>query len=303
MKKIFYILALSIITSYVHSQQITIKAEIETENKKEENGEVKRETSESNSPDNDTTRIKLKKMEILIVSKEDHADTSFSLGNKKDDEDKKDKDDKDEKNSHWAGLDIGVNGYLTPSNSVTLPSQDGFMDLNYARSIHFAFNFFEKGIPLYKDYAKVVTGLGVDFNSYSFKNNISLMTNRDSTWGVTDTTLKFQKNKLKTTYLNLPLLLAFNTSSNPDKAFHFAAGVIFGYRIGSKTKQTYTVGKEDYTPKVKGDYNLSPFRYSATVRMGYGSYNLFASYSLVSLFEKNKGPELYPFNAGISLLF
>ena len=77
---------------------------------------------------------------------------------------------------------------------------------------------------------------------------------------------------------------------------------MLGYRLGSKTKQKYE--ENDKTQKVKdrNDYNLNDFRLNAVVRLGYGDFTVFASYSLTELFEDNKGPELYPFTVGISLV-
>ncbi len=208
----------------------------------------------------------------------------------------------EERNKHWAGLYLGVNGYLSPQNSLNLSSKSSFLDLNYAKSIHFAFNFLEKDIHLKKDYAMLVTGLGVDFNTYALKNNVTLQSDKNSVWGVTDTINKFTKNKLKTTFVNVPLLLAFNTNANPDKAFHVAAGVVVGYNIFTKTKQRFDFAGDEINAKIKNDYNINPFRYSATVQLGYGDYNLYASYALSPLFKGGKGPELYPFTVGIRIL-
>lgn len=252
---------------------------------------VEEDTLEPDDPD--TTKINLKKMKILIIENEDRGTDS--------DTEKPDEDDED-RNKHWAGLYLGVNGFSTPQYSLNLPAKSGFMELNYAKSLHFAFNFIEKDIHLYKDYAMLVTGLGVDFNTYALKNNVTLLANNNTVWGVTDSINKFTKNKLKTTFVNVPVLLAFNTDANSDKAFHFAAGMIFGYDLITKTKQRFNIAGNEINSKVKTDYNINPFRYSATVQLGYGDYNLYASYALNSLFKGGKGPELYPFTVGIRVL-
>lgn len=244
--------------------------------------------------DPDTTRINLKRVKVLIIEKDDEEKTDTGRAKSK-------KDDHDG-NRHWAGLYLGVNGFLTPQNSLNLPAKAGFMDLNYAKSLHFAFNFLEKDIHLHKDYAMLVTGLGVDFNAYALKNNITLQKSNNSVFGLTDTINKFTRNKLKTTFVNVPLLLAFNTNSDPDKGFHIAAGMIFGYAISTKTKQRYDLGGDEINSKIKDDYFINPFRYSATMQVGYGDFNLYASYALNPLFKGAKGPELYPFTVGIRLL-
>lgn len=245
--------------------------------------------------DQDTTRINLKKMQILIIEDEHGEEKRKEKKSSK-------KDDDDDRNKHWSGLYLGVNGFSTPQYSLNLPAKADFMELNYARSIHFAFNFLEKDIHLYKDYVMLVTGLGFDFNTYALKNNVTLQANNSMVWGVTDTITRFTRNKLKTTFVNVPVLFAFNTHPDPDKAFHFAAGMIFGYDIVTKTKQRYDFGGEEINSKVKNDYNINPFRPSATVQLGYGGFNLYASYALNPLFKGGRGPELYPFTVGIRVL-
>ncbi|MBL4658641.1 MAG: PorT family protein [Flavobacteriales bacterium] len=203
---------------------------------------------------------------------------------------------------HWSGIDIGANGLLTPGNETTAPDGFEFLELNYGKSFSIGLNMLEKNIPLYQNHITLVTGLGVEFNHYAFKNNTSLQSNNDSIWAYEETVVNFQKNKLKTTFLKVPLMLGFSTSEYSRKSFHLAAGVVLGYKLGSKLKQKYEFEGDKYTPKVKGDYNIQPFRYSATVRMGYGNFSLFADYALSRMFEKNRGPELYPFSIGFTLM-
>jgi hypothetical protein len=38
------------------------------------------------------------------------------------------------------------------------------------------------------------------------------------------------------------------------------------------------------------------------VRIGYGNLDLYASYALTSMFQKNEGPQLYPFSVGITII-
>lgn len=208
----------------------------------------------------------------------------------------------DEFSIHWEGVDIGVNGLLTPDNATTAPEGYDFLELDYGKSFSIGLNMLEKNIPLYQNHITLVTGLGVEFNHYSFKNNTSLQSNNDSIWAFEETVVNFQKNKLKTTFLEVPLMLGFSTNKNLNKSFHLAAGVVLGYKLGSKIKQKYEFEGDKYKPKVKGDYNIQPFRYSATVRMGYGNFSLFADYALSPMFEKNRGPELYPFSVGFTLM-
>ena len=48
-------------------------------------------------------------------------------------------------------------------------------------------------------------------------------------------------------------------------------------------------------------FYMNPFKLDAIAKIGWGVLNLYATYSLTPMFQKNKGPELYPFAIGISL--
>lgn len=202
---------------------------------------------------------------------------------------------------HWLGIDIGINGYLNKDNTLELPEEYDFLKLKLHRSISVSINFFEKNINLYKNYVNLVTGLGFEFNNYRFEGNITLIPGYDTISFIKDTISIFKKNKLTTTFLNLPLLLEFNTGKKPNKSFHFATGMIFGVKLRSYTKQVFETEDKKNKLKVVDDFNLSPFKLGVTVRIGYGNLNFFANYSLSGLFEEGKGPELHPFTAGISL--
>ncbi len=97
-------------------------------------------------------------------------------------------------------------------------------------------------------------------------------------------------------------MLEFNSSNSRSKTLHLAAGVLAGYKLTSKTKQEFTLDGYEYYVTRKDDYNLNPFKLDATARIGYGDFTMFATYSLTTLFEKNKGPELYPFSVGVRIV-
>ena len=84
--------------------------------------------------------------------------------------------------------------------------------------------------------------------------------------------------------------------------FHISAGVELGYRLSQNTKQVYELNGCEYKIKRSANYNLADFKYSAVVRAGYGNYfTVFANYGLSALFTKDKGPEIFPLTAGISI--
>ena len=219
--------------------------------------------------------------------------------------------------NHWRGFDIGICALTTAKNQFQIPSNEDiynlndFLNLKYNRSWYFSLNLFEKNIHIYKNYVNLVTGLGVEWDSYSFSNNVILNPNATTTNSSTikiDTSsnITYIKDKLKAAYVKIPLLLEFNTNNvHAHKSFHLACGMEFAYKIDSWTKQK--IEQDGYTTKLKihDDYNLSVFKYGFVVRAGYGGFTLFANYSLSPLFDANKGPEreLYPLSTGIAFTF
>jgi hypothetical protein len=170
--------------------------------------------------------------------------------------------------------------------------------------LNFQLNPFEKDIHIYKNYVNLVIGLGFEWSQYEFSNKTRLNADSSFTTGSIDSTnaFNYKKNRFKTTYVNIPVLLEFNTNKNPEKAFHLAVGVIGGYRLGSRTRQVLEQNANDIKLVRKDSYNLNPFRVNAHASIGYHNFTLYADYALTSLFESGKGPELYPFTLGVKLV-
>jgi len=258
-----------------------------------DDGTSKKGTININSGD-DTTTFNWKNKKFIIVKNVNNQQDSL--------EDSKEEITNDFK--HWQGFSMGVNGYLNFENSITLENKYNFMDLNYARSFNFQLNLFERQFNIYKNYIKINTGFGFDFHSYSFNNKTNLNADSSFTYGTLDSTNNFtyNKNKLRCAYLQVPLLLEFNTSNNPNKSFHIAVGVIVQYLITSRTKQVLEQNNNDLKKIRKDNYNLNPFGVKAHINMGYKNVTIFAEYSLTSLFKTNQGVQLYPFSMGVRLI-
>ncbi len=242
----------------------------------------------------DTTRIRIGKKHIIIIEDDEDKDYSFFDDEEYDHKSKK-------FNGHWKGIELGMNNFLNSSNELSLPTNGKFMELNTSKSVEFSLNFVEKAFPVYKNRFGLVTGMGIKWNNYHFDKNIMLDPN--NIFLTTEVDTNFNKNKLGITYLTVPLLLEYHIPvGKKQNPIYFSTGVIGGVKIGSRTKQKYAIGGKEYEDKTKEDFGLSPYTYSITARIGYKKLNLYANYSLVTLFEKNKGPVLYPFTIGVSLM-
>jgi hypothetical protein len=236
----------------------------------------------------DTTRIKLRKKTIIIIEDDDDED-----------------DEKGDRNGegHWAGFGINTNGFLNADGKIAIGDAAGFLELDQARSIGFNFNLVEKRFPIFREYVGLTTGLGIQWNRFALKNNVDVMVSADSTYGVENTTVDFKKNVLRSTYLQIPLLLEITTNKDNDKAWHISAGVVGGIRIGSSLKTKWEDAGKTNKDKVISNYNFNPFDAHATAIIGYGDINLYVNYGLTQVFEKDKGPNFSPVSAGILFNF
>ncbi len=258
----------------------------------------------SSAAEVDTTKISLKGKHILIIDGADSTEIVLGdslLTSKK----------RKTRDSHWAGFDLGVNGFLTPSGSTSLDPKDAFLDLNYGKSVVVNLNLFEKYIPIAGDRFGLLTGLGFQWNNYDLKTDNRLITkpatdstkSQFSSFRDSDNMESVSKNKFKATYLTLPILFEYNDKKLARKGFHISAGMVFGYRIGSKNKMKYTTpGGNNKKDKYREEFNLNPFSMALTTRVGIGWLNMFATYNLSPLFQNDKGPELYPFTVGLTLI-
>ncbi len=250
----------------------------------------------------DTTDIKIGDTRIIMIDENQESESDTTDVDWTDDEDENDSFDKLTL-THWGGVDLGVNILLNKDNKTTLDSANQWLELDYNRSLSWRINLFEEKIRLYKDYVGIIVGAGLTYNSYGLKNNVNITT-KDSTaiYAVKDTVTDYSKNKLRASYVNVPLILEFNTSSDNNRSFHIGAGVIGGWKMGSLVKQKWEDGDDKNQNRRKSDYNLSPFTLDATARVGYKNLTVFATYGLTPLFKKNKGPEVYPMTVGIQIV-
>lgn len=231
-------------------------------------------------------------------------------------------------NGHWAGFDIGFNGYVTPGFNMNFPREYEYLDLRMEKSIATSLNFFEQNIPLARNQKwGMITGLGLSFNDYRFLRPTRLSMDSSALVGFLDENISIRKSKLSAIYLTLPVLFEFQTAPIYHKnGFHINTGIVVGARLSSHTKKYYNELNSDfdvtlYNPETGqyevvytamspndpkehhyGDWFLQPFKFDATVRIGWNFLNFWANYSLNSMFRKDKGPELYPWSAGISLV-
>ena len=205
---------------------------------------------------------------------------------------------------HWAGIDFGMNVLLNNSLNRQFGGSTQWKN-SIINSLYFNVNILDHKFILVENKLGVTVGLGINHSQISFTNNFTIKEEYDSIQkdivvnyysGTSGTQQNLNINKLRSTYVQIPVLVEFM----PTLKSWVSIGALIGYRLGSSTKQEYELQKSQFITKTKGDFNLLPFKVDATIRGGYKDWGLFATYSLVPIFNTSKTDEIHPFTFGVS---
>jgi hypothetical protein len=192
-------------------------------------------------------------------------------------------------------LDIGLSGYLF-DGGFALPSDLDDLDLLYGGSLNINLHVFRHRAPIIRNTVFFEYGIGFSWMQYKFAEDFIILENQDD-FLREPISQDLEKNKLKTTFINVPLMLTFTPGKNNN--YFFSGGVYGGVLVGSKQKIETTDGD---VSKFNDDFNLNKIRYGIEARAGLGPISFYVQYSLQDLFEDGQGPELTPINFGITVL-
>jgi hypothetical protein len=229
-------------------------------------------------------------------------------------------------NGHWAGIDLGWNGYVNSDFNMSFPQNEKFMDLNSSRSMTVDINPFELNLNLVKNHFGITSGLGLTFNNYYFSNSTLLIPDSSKlvAYRMIDQNgvkADMRTNKLTVMWITLPVLFEYQTNSKMKwNSFHVTVGAIAGVRACSYTKQSFyprnttfylqddngdvvgSVFADEHATRTHNQYHLNPFKVDATFRIGWSFLNFYANYTITPMFQKDQGPQLYPWAVGITLI-
>lgn len=203
---------------------------------------------------------------------------------------------------HWAGIELGVNNYVTNDYSLTLPADINYMTLHTAKSRNASLNFGQLSIGLSR-HVGFVTGLSLSWNNYMFDGDNNIRKDESGHIVMLDPMLapgeSLKKSKIGTFHFRIPLLLEFQIPTDHQR-LNVSMGPIGAVKLGSYSVMRFP---DDQKVKSDDDFNLNLLRYGATARIGYENFNVFGTYWLTPMFKTGLGPggvDLYPFEIGIS---
>jgi Outer membrane protein beta-barrel domain len=287
MKQLCTLLAMSILCTYANAQTDTTK-----------------------KPTPDTIRIG----NIVIIKKakdlKDNADSKSSVSitvNKP----HADKPKNNNVSTNWIILDFGFNNFIDNTNYAlannylynrpgAAPLGKSDFALNQGKSLNVNIWLFMQKLNLVQHKLNFKYGLGIEFNNYRYKSNISYLRQNSFQPNLTPSpvvirdSISFSKNKLAGNYLTIPLMLNFQTSQSKNRGFSISLGVSAGYLYGQRNKQQSDArGKQTN----RGPYDLEQFKISYVGEIGMGPVRLYGSYSPKSIYQS--GLDMRPFTLGV----
>ncbi len=208
--------------------------------------------------------------------------------------------------NNWSGFYLGLNGYFGDNNSINLPADDQYMELDYNKSLQVNLNFFQQNVVLARgnnNLFGLVSGLGIQWTNYHLSNDFILHHGSDGLEHAASE-YRLKTNRLRVFQLNVPMMMEFQLQDRQTwNRLHFSAGIQAGFRLRSHTKVEYREGpNKGHTDRAREDFHLVPIRLDAIGKIGWGRLNFFGTYSLNSMFRDDRGPELSPFSIGIRLI-
>lgn len=156
--------------------------------------------------------------------------------------------------------------------------------------------------PIQKgSHLSVAPGLGISTSSIFFKKQTVAIGQPNQTLNfIQDSSYKHYK--LGTAYLEIPIELRYREfENNANKGFKVAAGLKFGTLLSAHTKGKLLFDGSKQAQKISDKRYFQTWRVAATLRIGWGNFAVFTSYSLTPLLKTNAGPSIHPLQVGLSL--
>lgn len=201
-------------------------------------------------------------------------------------------------NPHWGGFGVGFTnlpsgmGFDGELSSVITPSSSMQYNLN------FGVVTFDIGLSN----MRIVSGMGIQFNSIHMQNNKALEVQDYKTVITTaEEGVYYNTSRLHFTNLTIPLLLEYNNPSR--KGFFINGGLVGKIKTASSSKIWFHDEGKKRKMKMPGNLNIRPVSFDFIVQAGFGSVGAFATYSPIDLFMRNKGPVGNQVSVGLQFYF
>ena len=194
---------------------------------------------------------------------------------------------------HSGGLYIG---FSRMSNDFFSFDSDNKVSLDASYSWEVGANLFTSYLTLSHDRHWGMTfGLGWGYRSFRLDGNQAFLNiNGKTAIFDGDEETVYNKSRLRYFYFRIPISFEWQTRVNGHRPLFFTAGPEVEIRHGIKSMAKVNGEKETLG---KG-MNVHPVGINLLAQAGFGNLGFYLRYSTYGLFEKGKGPDLYPLSFG-----
>jgi hypothetical protein len=208
----------------------------------------------------------------------------------------------------WFTFDFGFNNLVDETDYTSAAAKDyarairpgeapftsSDFNLRNGKSVNTNIWIFRQKWGMTKDRVlKLTYGLMLELNNYRFDTELRTSYKKGSDPYVFRDSISFSKNKLALDYVTVPLMIGFDTKPGRG-GFTMSAGVSIGYLYSSRNKQ---ISAERGKQKIKGNFDIEPWKFQYIGEIGVGPVMLYASYSPQTMYKT--GLDHMPYNFGI----
>jgi hypothetical protein len=187
-------------------------------------------------------------------------------------------------------LNWGLNTLVNADNTLL----GGDDELKTWASNQFDFGFFGLA-PLSKNRMLTLrSGINFSFHRFALAGSAAFQQSINQV-SVEPLNLPVQRSTLYVNYINVPLLLQFNSRPEFLKGgFTLAAGGYAGLRTRTRNRIRFQdEANNQVDTRINGNYFINDFRYGLMAKAGYGNFNATLQYEINPFFRDDRGPEYY----------
>ena len=200
---------------------------------------------------------------------------------------------------HGSGLFAGFSNLSTRALSEMGTVENAELKLS---SYEIGLTLFGMGAQLSKKYGWLFfAGLGFKVQQYNADRNYAFVERDYRTIQVRpDEGIFYSKSRLVQWYLHIPIMFEYQKRLSKRSNFFVQAGCELGLKLSSKSSVMYRDDRDKKVREIMGrGMNVNPLTADAKVELGFNNFALYARYGLITLFRKDRGPEVVPVAAGV----
>ncbi len=206
--------------------------------------------------------------------------------------------------TNWFAWDLGFNNFNDNTNYGAAVIQDpmggsapgadaSWFDLRNGKSINFNLWFVQQKLNVYKHHLNLIYAFGMEIHNYRFKKPL-LFIDAPYEHVALDASKTYTKNKLRTDYLTVPVMLNIDFTKKRSNNYGISAGVAVSYLMRAKQK---TISDETGKNKHTIGYPMEPWRFSYVGEVNLGALKFYGTYTPQTIFKN--GLDFAPYSIGL----